>query len=283
MDETARGGWLRPPVDDAPRWPDWRHLGRRVLYAIGQIILFLVLFQAYKMVRKLFIQRAEGVAFDNALDILHLEKLLHIDIELRAQQWVLDQPYALIWFFDHWYSYFSDIFYVSACICILLAPVRYRYLRRLYFLTMLVALPWYFIYPLAPPRFMGPYGFPFVDTLAVFGPNYFSDSGLVTANRLAAMPSMHVGWTTVAAFMVTAALPWHNIGRIIATILVVGICLTVMVTGNHYVMDMVGGWLVVGLCLIINRLLPYPLPIPWPWRHRERESASSARHEPANS
>lgn len=284
METPARGGWLRPPVDEAPHWPDWRTLRHRVIYGIGQVILFLALFQAYKMVRKLFIQRAEGVAYDNALDILHLEKLLHIDFELRLQQWVLDQPYALIWFFDHWYSYFSDIFYVCASICILLAPVRYRYIRRIYFLTMVVALPWYAIYPLAPPRFMQPYGFPFVDTLAIYGPNYFSNSGLVTANHLAAMPSMHVGWTTVAAFFVAAAIPWRNIGRIIGIILVVGICLTVFTTGNHYVMDAVGGWIVVGVCLIVNRALPYPLPIPWPWRHRphtDEESAQTTQHEPA--
>lgn len=276
-----RGGWLRPPVDEAPRWPGWSQLGRRVLYAAGQIILFLFLFQAYKMVRKMFIQRAEDVAFDNAINILQLEKWLHIDVELRLQQWVLDRPYGLIWFFDHWYSYFTYVFYACAAICILLTPVRYRYLRRVYFLTMLVALPWYFIYPLAPPRFMQPYGYAFVDTLAVFGPNYFSKSGLVTANRLAAMPSMHVGWTTVAAFMVAAAIPWHSIGRWLAAFLIAGICVTVAVTANHYVLDMVGGWIIVAVCLLINRLLPYPLPIRWPWRERRAEAAQPAGHEPA--
>lgn len=278
---NARGGWLRPPVDEAPRWPNRRQLVHRALYAIGQVILFLVLFQAYKMVRKLFIQRAEDVAFDNALDILRWEKWLHIDVELRMQQWVLDRPSGLIWFFDHWYSYFTYVFYACAVICILFAPVRYGYLRRVYFLTMLVALPWYFIYPLAPPRFMDQYGFPFIDTMAVFGPNYFSSSGLVTANQLAAMPSMHVGWTTVAAFMVAAALPWHNFSRVVATFLVAGICLTVAVTANHYVLDMVGGWIVVAVCLAVNRLFPYPLPIPWPWRSRAEEPATATQHEPA--
>lgn len=283
MSERNRGTWLRPPVDEAPRWPGWRAAGHRVLYAIGQIVLFLALFQLYKWVRKLFIQRAEIVAFDNALDILRWEKWLHIDVELRFQQWVLDQPHGLIWFFDHWYSYFSYVFYACAAICLILAPVRYRYLRRVFFLTMLVALPWYFIYPLAPPRFMGPYGFPFVDTMAVFGPNYFSSSGAVQANQYAAMPSMHVGWTTVGALFIAAALPWHNIGRWLAGFLIVGICLTVAATGNHYVLDMVGGWIVAGVCLFLNRLLPYPLPIPWPWRHRGRavEPAQATRREPA--
>lgn len=55
---------------------------------------------------------------------------------------------------------------------------------------------------------MEPYGWPFVDTRSVYGPNYHSESGLVTANRFAAMPSMHRGWTLVASIVISAALPW---------------------------------------------------------------------------
>ena len=50
---------------------------------------------------------------------------------------------------------------------------------------------------------------------------------------------------------------------------------TVIVTGNHYWMDVIGGWLVVGFSLLINRWLPFPLPIRWPWQDTPHPTLSS--------
>ena len=51
---------FRPPDDQASSWPgsvgSWPRI---VVYGASQIILFMVLFQAYKMVRKTYITRAE--------------------------------------------------------------------------------------------------------------------------------------------------------------------------------------------------------------------------------
>src|SRR5690606_7181358 len=110
-----------------------------------------------------------------------------------------------------------------------------------------------------------PYGWDFVDTILTYGPNYFSEEGLVTANRYAAMPSMHVGWTTVGAMMLWVAFPgaFRKLGQVLAVLLVLMITLTVMVTGNHYWMDAVGGWIIVAAAVAINRWLPWRLPMPW--------------------
>jgi len=149
---------------------------------------------------------------------------------------------------------------------------------------MLVALPWFYLYPLAPPRFLANPGvsgfddlkaFSFMDTLVQYGPNYFSEEGLVTANRYAAMPSMHCGWAMFGGLFIAAAIPSKWIGRALIVIISLGMGFTVMVTGNHYWLDVVGGWIVVGISLTINRLLPYPLPIRWPW-----QSHSLARSVP---
>lgn len=253
---------FRPADDREPRWPSVRSWPRNVLWSISQILLFLVLFQAYKLVRKTFITRAESVAFDHALRILDIQEALNANFELELQRWVLERG-DLILFFNNVYAYYMYGFYACAIILLILAPARYRYLRRVFILSMFIALPWYVIYPLAPPRFMAPYGWPFVDTLAVFGPNYHSESGLVTANRLAAMPSMHCGWTLVAAIMIAGALPWRWVGRGIGAFLVILIAYTVIVTGNHYWLDIIGGWAVIGVALLIHRWLPYPLRLPW--------------------
>jgi membrane-associated phospholipid phosphatase len=257
---------FRPPDDRASSWPggvgSWPRI---VVYGASQIILFMILFQAYKMVRKTYITRAEQVAFDNALDLLDFQGRLGLNFELSWQRWVLDRG-DLILVFNNIYAYYMYGFYTCAMLLLVLNPVRYRYLRRVFITSMVVALPWYAIYPLAPPRFMEPYGWNFVDTLLVYGPNYFSNSGLVTANQYAAMPSMHCGWTMIGGIMVAAALPWPWIGRAVGLFLTLLLAVTVMVTGNHYWLDVVGGWIVVALSLAINRVLPYPLPIRWPWQ-----------------
>jgi len=278
----ATGRFVRPQpeIDQAPRWPTTRQWPRIVLWAASQILLFLALFQAYKMVRKSFITRAESVAYDNALDILRWQGKLGLNFELDWQRWVLDQG-SLIKVFNNIYAYYMYGFYACAIILLVMSPVRYRYLRRVFIISMLVALPWYVIYPLAPPRFMEPYGWPFVDTLAVYGPNYFSESGLVTANRFAAMPSMHCGWTMVAGIMIAAAIPGKWVGRGVGLFLTLLLPVTVIVTGNHYWLDVVGGWIVIGVSLLINRALPFPLPIAWPWQSSAREGASAAASQAA--
>lgn len=206
-EEMADRLFLRPPDDTAPKWPPRQEWARILAWSISQILLFLALFQAYKLVRKTFIIQAESVAFDHALQILDIQGALSTNFELGLQRWVLDRG-DLILLFNYIYAYYMYGFYACAILLLVLAPARYRYLRRVFILSMIIALPWYALYPLAPPRFMQPYGWPFVDTLAVYGPNYFSESGLVTANRFAAMPSMHGGWTLVAGIRLSAALPW---------------------------------------------------------------------------
>ncbi|MDQ3657525.1 MAG: phosphatase PAP2 family protein [Chloroflexota bacterium] len=262
---NSTGQILRPPEDQEPRWPAHRQWPRIVLWAGSQILLFLALFQVYKMVRKTFITRAEGVAYDHALDILRYQGWLNSNFELDWQRWVIDQS-DLILVFNNIYAYYMYGFYACAIVLLVMSPIRYQYLRRVFVISMVVALPWYALYPLAPPRFMEPYGWPFVDTLAVYGPNYFSESGLVTANRFAAMPSMHCGWTMVAGLMISAAVPWRWLGRSLFVFLTLLLAVTVIVTGNHYWLDVVGGWAVVGVSLLINRALPFPLPIRWPWQ-----------------
>ena len=234
-------------------------LGRWAVYATvrvgSQIVLFMILMQAYKMVRKTFIQRAETLAFDNALDLIAFQGIFGLNFELDLQRFMLEHDW-MIWFFNRYYTYFMTAFYVCAAAAILFAPRHYPFLRRAYLSSMVLALPWYAIYPLAPPRFMEPYGYPFIDTLAVYGPNYFSDSGLVTANRYAAMPSMHCGWTLIAGVMLAYAFPKWRIGAIAGVVHTGLMFYTVMVTGNHFVLDIVGGVLIAGAAFAVAYVLP---------------------------
>lgn len=275
---TDDQGILTPPNDQPPRFPTGQVLLRRLPWVLLQVLLYLIMFQVYKMARKQFILEDNTGAFNNAKDIISIQDSLGLFFELDLQRWILDRPDWVILFFNNVYAYYTQAFLVSMAFLALMAPVRYRYIRRAFFISMAIATPMYLIYPLAPPRFMGDHGWPFVDTMQIYGPNYFSETGLVTANRFAAMPSMHVGWTTFAAIAVMLAIPNRKLGLAVAFLIPMLMTLTVMVTGNHYWLDAVGGWLVIGSAYVINRLVPYPLIETWRAR---RNAASTPQDQPA--
>jgi diacylglycerol O-acyltransferase len=273
-----------------------RSIGRIAAMIVLNIGAFMILFQAYKMVRKQFIQRAESVAFDNALQIIDLQKRLHIFFELDLQDWMLNHVW-MIRGLNWYYAAFMWTFYGCCVVAIILAPDVFRRYRRVFLLTMVLALPWYALYPLAPPRLLSEFAPPsffglphhFMDTLREYGPNYFKDGekgggGLVTANRYAAMPSMHIGWSTVGAFMLAGAIRWRRVGTVLAVTHVVLMTITVMATGNHYFLDAVGGWLIVLAAFIIASLLPDRIPMPWDrWTRRDEPEPAQVAGQPAPS
>jgi len=243
----------------------WRVLGFGL-----NLGLFLILFQLYKVARKTFIQRGERVGFENAEDIIAFQRWLHLFFEPDLQAWILDRPEWVIRYLNHYYVGFMPMFYGACAIGLLFGPVRFRFWRRVFLCSMLLALPWYVIYPLAPPRFMNAangYSYPIVDTLKRWGPSYFSNDGLVTANQFAAMPSMHIGWTTIGALILWTCVPRLKgipIGPIVGTLHLSIMTLTVMATGNHYWTDAVGGWLIIAGAILLARFLTGRLPVRFP-------------------
>jgi membrane-associated phospholipid phosphatase len=221
------------------------------------VTIFVILF-AYSWFRKTYFQQPAADAFANARDIIDLQARLGIavtDIEIPLQQWVLQYPW-MIDLFNTYYRQFKPALYLCAILCLILAPVQFGRVCRVFLFATAIALPWYALYPLAPPRLMEPYGFDFVDTLAVYGGVQSSASGAGGANQFAAMPSMHIGWTSIAALWLAGAIRWRHLGAILGLLHLSLMCVTVVVTGNHYVLDIVGGFLVAGAAILLARVLP---------------------------
>ncbi|MCI0690150.1 MAG: phosphatase PAP2 family protein [Sporichthyaceae bacterium] len=142
-------------------------------------------------------------------------------------------------------------------------PRHYRPMRTALYITTMLALLGFWLMPLAPPRFLGEYGF--VDTIVKYHTWGSLASGDVAefSNQYAAMPSMHAGWAlwcTVAVF-VLAERAWV---RILALVYPVLTTLVIVATANHFVLDIVGGALTLcagfGLQYVMfrRRALPEP-------------------------
>ena len=191
----------------------------------------------------------EGVAFANAGRLMRLEHWWHIDGELAVDHWVNAH---------HWLAllagcYYSTLHYgvtVSVLVWLFFRhPVRYGRWRSAVVVASVGSLAVYYLWPLAPPRMAWP---GMVDTLAVhhiFGAvaKHGSDQ---LVNDFAAMPSLHVGWAIWCAVAVTGTLTarW----RYLAWLYPVATTLVVMGTGNHYLLDGVGGAVAIGLGLVLT-------------------------------
>jgi len=123
--------------------------------------------------------------------------------------------------------------------------------------SLAFALVGFALYPLTPPRLLdNSYGF--VDSLMLTGPRYYGDesgSSLFNlygpipslVNEYAAMPSMHVGWSAVAAALLISAFPGNRIVRVIGVAHIVMMQIAVVATGNHYLIDGIVGLIVVAI------------------------------------
>ncbi len=244
-----------PPAPVAPLVPRWRR-GRTlsdgtVLHWWKQIIAVLAVYAVYELVRSRAVSGA-GKAFDNALLIIDIQKVLGINHELAIQEWSLHfRPLIIA----------ANYFYGSAYLIVTFAVIVWLYRRRsdayplwrntLAFLTTLGLLG-FALFPLMPPRLLDTLGdgrtFGFVDTLFEYPTfwNFNSEGMRTVSNPFAAMPSLHCAWALWAACALYPRVR-SNWARGLAVAYPVVTVYVVVATGNHYLLDAVGGAIVFGV------------------------------------
>ena len=131
---------------------------------------------------------------------------------------------------------------------------EYRWARNLAIALTGTALVAHIVFPLAPPRMFPQWGF--VDTMGTLGPDAYAGASGDLANQFAAMPSLHVGWAALIAYVVHRTGPrwlaWLATAHLAVTVLVV------VVTANHYWLD---GVIAVVLLAAISVVVRPPVPI----------------------
>lgn len=195
----------------------------------------LVAYQALRVV----VEGTPAEAHANTESLLALERTMGIDWERSVQQWVLDDPSAVtFWNFVYKWLYWPS---VGGALTLLWWRDRSRYflLRNALVIAAGMGLLIFAVFPVAPPRFLDG----FVDTLAVRGERSLgADSPW--ANAYAAMPSFHVGWPALAGAVVAQSC--RSTGRaVLALVPAALIAVAVVVTANHFFLDVAGGLLVV--------------------------------------
>jgi membrane-associated phospholipid phosphatase len=91
----------------------------------------------------------------------------------------------------------------------------------------------------------------FIDTLQVYNNlSYQAQSTQFFVNPYAAMPSLHVGWAVLVAIGVLRAFPGNRFVVVLAVLHPLAQAASTVVTGNHYLLDAVGGLAAAGLGVV---------------------------------
>ena len=209
-------------------------------------------------------------AYENALDIIAIEKAMGLYFEEWTQQQFLDWEWFIV-FWNVFYGSFHFIVTIFVMVYLFVRfPARYILMRTALAVTTASALIGFALYPLMPPRLLSNCasqygacvpGHDYVDTLVDPGGLWSFESGTMEAisNQYAAMPSLHVAWAVWCTIGLYPVLKRRTTRAVIAIYPLLTL-FSIVVTANHYWIDAVGGLVSVALGLLAAPLLSQFLP-----------------------
>ncbi|HET9730069.1 MAG TPA: phosphatase PAP2 family protein [Acidimicrobiia bacterium] len=244
--------------------------GRRLstghtLYWWAEIIAILVYYAVYSAIRNIHGggNHAPPHAFDHARQIMSLEHHLGIFHEATLQSWA---PRAVIIVSNYFYGSLHFIVTIFAGVFLYRRYADdYPRFRNTLAIATGLALIGFALYPLAPPRMFPQLGF--VDTLAK-DPTFwsFNSGGMQNvSNQFAAMPSVHIAWAGFCALALAPRLKRPAL-KVLAAVYPLITLTVIVVTANHYILDAVGGavvltigWIIAGRITRAGRVIEDPV------------------------
>ena len=228
-----------------------------------EILIVIVVDVVYETIRNLSAGKPDK-AYENALLIIDWQRNFGIWHEQAVQNFALNYTPLIVFA-----NYFYGSVYIAATLFTLVFlyskfPDDYSLFRNTLAIGTLCGLIGFALFPLMPPRLLDDTillngvnagnWFGFVDTLVEY-PTFwsFNDETIKSlSNQFAAMPSLHCGW---AFFTLIALLPrvksrWAKTLVVLYPIMTVYV---VVITGNHYVLDAVAGFLLFTVAYLIAR------------------------------
>ncbi len=243
-----------------------------------EVLYVAAFYGIYSAVRNIFgsaggVGRAAvDIAFNHAKAVIAIQDAIGLWFEPELQDWYLDLPAN--GGIRIWNIYYGTAHFVVTVVALVWMfrrqPERYPVWRNTLAAMTALALIGFASFSLMPPRLLDDtsvygacrgaekacHGYQVTDTLAVYGGLWSFDSGAMAqvSNQYAAMPSMHTGWSTWCAIVL-----WPLVRRRWVRALVVAYPVAtvfcILVTGNHYWLDAVGGLVALGAGWLIGSRL----------------------------
>lgn len=219
-----------------------------------EILIIASLYAIYTLSRN-FTEASEKIAFSHAKTILKLENILHIDIEHAVHSFFSNKTYVYI-FGNYFYGSLHFIATLFALFYVFFKDSkRYPLVRNTIVCSTLSSLVIFTIYPLMPPRLM-PKNYGFVDTLAKH-PTFWSFNSKAFAeisNQFAAMPSVHIVWSTWVVFALWSFAK-TKLKQFLLLLYPMTTLFVIVITSNHYLLDAVGAIFVFMFGYLLSRII----------------------------
>lgn len=225
----------------------WRsRAGRFISLGFREWSVMTCLYGLWGLVGYYTVNDAVG-AVSRGQSIWDWERRLHVVDEAWLQHFIL--PHG-------WLVHLANGYYIYGHFNALIAMLAWLWLRhrdayprvRLTIIVFTLLATAVQVIPVAPPRLLP--GHLIVDTPTLYGESAYDAGGLGALSQLAAMPSIHVGWSTLIAWTVirTSTSRWRWLVLVHPILMNV----VVVVTGNHYWAD---GAVSIGLLVITAWLM----------------------------
>ncbi|MGH3103070.1 MAG: phosphatase PAP2 family protein [Gaiellaceae bacterium] len=221
--------------------------GLRRRDGLSQIAVVLAALGAYELAR-LVMEPDWAAATANARRITHVEELLSLGWERPLQDAFLAVPdivraMNVFYFVGHFVLtglFFLWLYHRSR--------TGFRLFRDGFLFATLIAVVIHWKFPTAPPRIADP---AILDTLRLFsGIDIGSPDSTALSNPVAAVPSLHAGYALgvgIGVFRYARSVFVRSAGLGYPALVV----LTIIVTGNHFVLDAIAGIAVLGLGFVL--------------------------------
>ena len=233
-----------------PRWRRERlarllPAGARTL--AGEAALVAAAGLAYFLIRGAVVDRvAEARA--HAGQLMDWERALGFFWEPDLQGWALSSQFLVELLNGAYFWLHMPLIVVVAVFLFRRHRPLYRRTRNAVLLSAALALVIYALWPVAPPRFFPELGF--VDTMALYSEgNYQAQELGPFVNPYAALPSLHFGWALLLGLALWQVRPTGRRATAVAAVALAAFmglqASAVILTANHYFLDVVAGALVV--------------------------------------
>jgi membrane-associated phospholipid phosphatase len=209
---------------------------RRVLWVLGQAGFVVLCIYLYFRIRNIT-EGSSDTAIAHAQDVVDLERTLGIYVEESLQEPFLSSN-ALsaianaVYIYGHWPVIVATMIWTAW---------RHRAvflrLRDGMIVSGLLGMVVFVTWPLAPPR-LAELGL--VDTITDENRAYRLLQPQQFTNQYAAMPSLHAGWDLLVGIAIVTAAS-SAILKAIGYAMPVLMTISVVVTANHYILDVVAG------------------------------------------
>jgi membrane-associated phospholipid phosphatase len=193
---------------------------------------------------------AQAEAYANAERLARFEERARIGWEETLQDALLRHEWLVtlfnwIYIWGHW-----PVIITAAVVLYRMRPAQYLLLRNAIFLSGAIGFLFFALLPVAPPRLVDP---SLIDTVTLHSDSYRALQPPGLTNQYAAFPSLHFGWNLLVGFAVWGATR-NVVLRALSILGPAAMAAAVVVTANHYVIDPIGGMLLVLFALWVCRV-----------------------------